>query len=928
MESLFSLSPQSYKEFCLKRGAAIIDGYKILGLPTKEIRASYIEGTLNLRKKREDFLKNLIVISIDKTFTKALCLDLEKGNKEDAPLVEVDLTKEIEPKPLGKTFQEWIEEHEGFEKRFRLAWNRVMARKKEAKGERITEWRTIISRVQDYIIGLAAFRYNYDYGGLEVDEFFPINQPHVKKYEPIRILLNEIFSRARDYCGSLKIIFTRGAIPDELINFAQNYGIVFNEEEIKKGVISHDKSVKLWFSFLEFPTEVIEKIFKLEEAGYLNKEIITEIITKGIWSKEELIWFFLNSPRPEAIILGTDLPEDRIYYSDSLNYARAAFLITRFQQTLIANIAGVSVKEKGVFIEEIENIMREKGLIITLEPKNPFWILRCNQDFFLPSSWMIKELNEEIKIESNEPLILLSRPCFPMNFEYEKKWLDKNIKLLSTYKINAKYKCLLLSYEFINPAYNKNENIEKLKNIVKKWSKKGIYILFAPTRMFTYLDEEIEKRMRRARNLRHFPKRRGPLKLQIIGIPEEWWDGTKSSSVIRNAIRSAKIFAVQISKKREINRYRQEFSLMCEVVEREALQHYEVIGEVEGKDSEHLIEALEQLTGAWEGITFSFVEPEKVSVLLEKLKKLKNNTETSLFRFIQFIKEKIFQEISYLAWMEKSKIGVVIIPKPWEGTFYSDIFPQVQFSQRFEFSEKVEKIIDVNKEREEYICDKNEIYRVHSLLKESLKNGVPFSLVNPSYSRIRSHAFIEVIRNYIYRISDIKPGEISIAYGDGSEGRVFPIFSLPVIEKPKGDNFFNLKVSVVSLRHMEVDTLTEKALIRNFEIQNKENSSDQEDLAFRRTLESIDEIFRLLKGISRDEELSFSLKTLMTLRPELKEKKWDGLKLHIYYSTGLEPAVVGVSRAIIELLKKYRGQLLVIPWIYKRGFYRQAKEWY
>lgn len=72
-----------------------------------------------LRKKRKDLPRSLVTISIDKTLTRALCLDLEKGNEEDAPLVEVDLTEEdfVDPRPLSKTFREWIDHHEAVSER-------------------------------------------------------------------------------------------------------------------------------------------------------------------------------------------------------------------------------------------------------------------------------------------------------------------------------------------------------------------------------------------------------------------------------------------------------------------------------------------------------------------------------------------------------------------------------------------------------------------------------------------------------------------------------------------------------------------------------------------------------------------------------------------------------------------------------------------
>jgi len=55
----------------------------------------------------------------------------------------------------------------------------------------------------------------------------------------------------------------------------------------------------------------------------------------------------------------------------------------------------------------------------------------------------------------------------------------------------------------------------------------------------------------------------------------------------------------------------------------------------------------------------------------------------------------------------------------------------------------------------------------------------------------------------------------------------------------------------------------------------------------------------------------------------------NGLELHLYH-TGLEPAVIGVYRAIVESLRapSNRGRFVVIPKIFRRGRYDSLKAWY
>ncbi|XOB40718.1 MAG: SMI1/KNR4 family protein [Candidatus Nealsonbacteria bacterium] len=933
--------PQSYRQFLLEEGSAIIDGFNISGTPTKEVKTSVLETTQILRTKRPDLSNKLVAISIDKN--RALCLDLEKATKKDVPLVEVDLTgKEflefLKMKP--RFFNDWIKHHQEISRRLAVAWNKVRNRQKEAeegRGKGIRQWRTVISRVKDYIIALGAFRYDFFKACLEVDEFYTFDQPGlVKDGSAVRILVNEMFSRARDYSGSLNIIFTKDIredingkvheefkkmrekrapreIPKEILEIAEKYGINFKEAE--KGIIFHEEGVKLYFVLLDLSPEIEEKIIELEKAGYLSREMIAEAICKGIWTREEVIWLFLNAPRPEGIILGTDLPENRLFYSESFNYGRSALLATRFRQAIMAYITG------GVSVEEIEKVKAR----CYLEPKEKFWILKCNQRFCIPPSWTIDK--SEKWVEAEEPVILLSKPRFSADPEYDKTWIEDNVKMLLDCEMEVKTRCLLLSNEMINTLMlniiYKDKNPEKIlreiKNLVKvSETVEGMHILFAPTRMYLLLDEEVQKRMNRTRNMRHFPQRRAPLELWIIEVPEEGW---KKPSGLRNASTDARTFGRLITKKVDINRYRKDFAFNCEVVEREAFQNYTVIAEFKDKEAEDLLNALKIEDSDYQGITFSYVRPTEIP---EFRKKIKNTNLLSV--------------------LEEVQGGIVVINPPWKPLPIELILETPEIKEQAELpSELIERIhlaINERKKDKQYISSRREIDRLHSRAIDSLKNNTPLSM-----NSIRSHVFVEGIRDYLYQSKEIKKEiMLRVAYGDGTQEEPLSLFAFPEIKRPSG-KFYYLPLSLVSLRHMEVDYFTEMSLIRNVEIQRKETSADQQEFAFREVYSQIEEIIKLLRKEVEEEDLSLSFRALLIRRPEMKNEYWDGLELDIYLSTGLTPAAVGAFRAVIELLRKYRGQLVVKPRIIsarlrkntiekeglggiRNNYYGEASEWY
>ena len=146
-----------------------------------------------------------------------------------------------------------------------------------------------------------------------------------------------------------------------------------------------------------------------------------------------------------------------------------------------------------------------------------------------------------------------------------------------------------------------------------------------------------------------------------------------------------------------------------------------------------------------------------------------------------------------------------------------------------------------------------------------------------------------------------EPVYLRIAFQDGSEGKSFPLFCLPKRSKPTGLN--TISAALVSSRHFELDAEIDLYILRNFEISRREDESfaDQEHLAFERAME--------------------------TFQSFIKHK--PGAEIHFYH-TGLEPAVVGAYRAIMEILRwpENRGRLVVTPKLYRGNHYIDLDSWF
>ena len=158
-----------------------------------------------------------------------------------------------------------------------------------------------------------------------------------------------------------------------------------------------------------------------------------------------------------------------------------------------------------------------------------------------------------------------------------------------------------------------------------------------------------------------------------------------------------------------------------------------------------------------------------------------------------------------------------------------------------------------------------------------------------------------------------------ISYNDGSEGKPFPVFCLPLIKEPQEDGFFEVNAQIVSLRHMLADLITEISIIRNIEIQRRENSAEQENFAYSQVHHFINVFLKMLKKEIDPSQLKNQgrLFDFLWNKLNLQENQKNKLKLNLFQSTGLTPAIIGAYRAVTDCLIEFRGDLIVIPKIYQ-----------
>ena len=372
------------------------------------------------------------------------------------------------------------------------------------------------------------------------------------------------------------------------------------------------------------------------------------------------------------------------------------------------------------------------------------------------------------------------------------------------------------------------------------------------------------------------------MKIAIIEVPKKIWSRVDFQSAIEDAFVAAR----KIAKKVDIKHQRSIFSLSCNHIERIAAENGNKIMELGGKDAYKFLTALK----TDRNVLYPFVLPEEVS------------------KFRKQFKGKISKML------KKIDGGIVVILLPYEEplrNFQIKLIhrsvkkPNTQYKNLLPIF-SLPKNVRSSRYKEYY-------HKAYQRLNEAILFNKPFNA-----SAFPHRVFTELIRNYIYKPSisfwyrllkwlifwrKIKPILLPIVYHDGSEANPFPLFSLPRISKPK--DLPIIKVGLMSMRHSEtLDPLVDVYLLRNVEVDKRESSAEQDDMAYNRAVEFFSELL----------------------------KNENGIEVHLYH-TGLEPVVVGTYRAVVKMLQNFQGRLVVTPKfpVIKRGKvidYESGECWY
>lgn len=175
---------------------------------------------------------------------------------------------------------------------------------------------------------------------------------------------------------------------------------------------------------------------------------------------------------------------------------------------------------------------------------------------------------------------------------------------------------------------------------------------------------------------------------------------------------------------------------------------------------------------------------------------------------------------------------------------------------------------------------------------------------------VPGHAVISnALHYFVYKHPDNfeGPTAFNVTYTDGSTGHPFPVFCLRRPSKGKVNSFKsgqpkNGRFGMISFRHPEMDAFVDQYWFRNIEISQAEYSmAEMEALCYQITYEKL----------------------------QVLAQRGARLRMFIV-QTGLQPAVVGFYRGVVDFLLENRDRqdllLEVVPLLYDSRYYRERIE--
>lgn len=306
-------------------------------------------------------------------------------------------------------------------------------------------------------------------------------------------------------------------------------------------------------------------------------------------------------------------------------------------------------------------------------------------------------------------------------------------------------------------------------------------------------------------------------------------------------------------------------------------------------------------TPGWERLGSSFYLPEAVSQHRHAFRlwaEQQGVSETPVVR----------QRLAFLEWVENANCGLVEI----QTGFHPSSTQQQELLTQYGYAAadtNENGFVDIPEFEAtglavEFFGTKGHKQHLANILRKQIREALQTGEAVTFGNQAPHDVITQVLHEFVFVSPESVTRTISlrVAYADGSEAAPFPLFCLP---QPDTSITFTenvLRVALMSMRHMELDSEIDFCWFRNREVSRTRTLAETDQFCLDTTIEQLQDSLQL-----------------------------GNLTIEIFH-TGFEPAVIGFYRGLVQILlnlqKQMTSRLIVIPFYFRgNDGYQSGSVW-
>lgn len=771
----------------------------------------------------------------------------------------------------------------------------------QGKRPRDKDWYPVRFAVRDVILAWVVARLDVKNNVMEVDVYLTYDpKESIPGWSGTKFAAVYILSQAYKSGSSMGIRFTKnvesGTVPVDVVDMAEDYGVVLGVEHIHNGVITPKEARQLYIALTEFSSEAQRKVMELSLADKVSPERICYMVHHLTYTKGEMESLLLGTEFPENILLGKVTPEEYLLYQDVVLRSRDVVLGGMLDRMLL-----------------LKEVVDEDGKVVDLEGNDRRISIGFDPRFFAkvygieeetPIPWTVYR---DLVVRAGERLVVLVRARDWADFEY---YFAQDLEAIQAMK--ESYAEGSTHFFMLVPR-----NVLELKEPILesyrvRLARIGATLMICPESV-ALLDQDVRRRLRESETMRHdIGSGEGRLaissinqpgfnatEIQLVAVPRDLRIGRLSLSRL---IEQAMYDEDELSRGVNKHNVRARYHLVCDRMQFLALQALTAKYQSVKVDQA----AFTILSALWNKAPARvratrllpvFWMPEHMGPYASGAAVL---TEASgafgqIVRFLELACESDQAVIAVQNKHSRQLAGEAVGEVPLQeltGAFAGQFVPDwINDFGGIPFEEVVVK----------------QLWRAVKSAARGQPNGVNLSEV--------PHMVITAALHKMVYESPAKAGNkevgVNIVYTDGSQARPFPLFCLKRRSDEEMVSLRALKpirIGEISMRHPEMDTVVHQYWFRNIEVsQPGMTSAELDELCYQTALMKLADIYRLSRPVRI-----------------------------VYYQTGFQAPLVGFWRAVIEFLRVGQGKtpmLEVVPCFYDKRLkggqqYRYGDPWH